>query len=110
MGYRIKNNKIYNPKACEIGINYNCKLSCRGCSHLSPAFIKRFEVPAPIFNACSILGKYYHPKYIKLVGGEPLLHPDLLQVIDAIRSSGLSNYIQVVTNGQLLANMSDEFW
>lgn len=110
MSYHIINNKIYNPKACEINVVDHCNLSCRACSHLSPTSVKHFEDPDKIFDSCSILGKYYCPKYIKLIGGEPLLHPNLIQVIDAIRRSGISNYIQVVTNGQLLTKMSDLFW
>ena len=110
MSYRIIENKIFSPKACEINVVDHCNLSCRGCSHLAPTFVKRFEDPNKVFEQCSILAKYYRPKYIKVNGGEPLLHPNLVEVIDAIRSSGISDYIQVATNGQLLAEMPDLFW
>lgn len=110
MSYQIIDNKIYTQKACEINIVAHCNLSCRSCSHLSPTFSKYFEAPDNIFDNCSILAKYYRPKYIKLLGGEPLLHPNLIQVLEAVRNSGISNYIQVMTNGLLLAKMSDEFW
>lgn len=110
MSYRLIENKIYSPKACEINILDHCTLSCRGCSHLAPTFVKRFEDPNKVFDQCSILAKYYRPRYIKVIGGEPLLHPNIVQVLDAIRSSGISDYIQVATNGQLLASMSEEFW
>lgn len=110
MPYLIINEKIYNHKACELNIVEHCNLSCRACSHLSPILPKHFVTPKQVFSDCSTLAKYYHSKYLKIIGGEPLLHPNLIQVIDAIRSSGISEIIQVVTNGQLLPKILDIFW
>jgi hypothetical protein len=45
-----------------------------------------------------------------VLGGEPLLHPDLLTVLDAIRTSGICDSIRVLTNGLLLRRMTTEFW
>ncbi len=110
MSYQIIDGKIYNPNACELNVVYHCNLSCRGCSHLSPIFTNFFVDPGQVFNDFSILANYYRSKYIKIIGGEPLLHPDLIEIIDAVRSSGVSQYIQVVTNGHLLAKVTDTFW
>lgn len=110
MSYQIINGKIYNPNACEVNLVYHCNLSCRGCSHLSPIFTNYFVEPLQVFKDFSTLGKYYRSKYIKIIGGEPLLHPNLIEIIDAVRSSGVSEHIQVVTNGHLLAKIIDSFW
>ena len=47
---------------------------------------------------------------IKLLGGEPLIHPDLLQVISLCRGIFKNTRILLVTNGILLKTMSEEFW
>lgn len=106
----IVEKKIYNPNGCELNVVYHCNLSCRACSHLSPTFAKYFVDPKKVLDDLSILGKYYKANYLKIMGGEPLLHPDLIEVIDAVRSSGISDFIQVATNGQLLSRVSDVFW
>jgi hypothetical protein len=72
---------------------------------------KRYFVdPDQIYRDLTLLGRCYRPKYVCLVGGEPLLHPDLMGVIDAVRRSGVSRRIRVITNGTLLGQMSDSFW
>lgn len=110
MSYQIINGKIYNPNACEINAVYHCNLSCRGCSHLSPLMTNYFVEPIQVFNDLSIIAKYYRSRYIKILGGEPLLHPNLIEIINAVRSSGMGEYIQVVTNGHLLPKIIDSFW
>ena len=46
----------------------------------------------------------------RLLGGEPLLHRDLLQIVRVVRDSGISEEIHIVTNGTLLDRTSDELW
>jgi len=58
----------------------------------------------------SILAKVYRPRLVKVIGGEPLLHKDLAAVIRAARSSGISPYFFVTTNGLLLDRMNDDVW
>lgn len=112
MSDRRENEKIYNSNACELNVVYHCNLSCRACSHLSPTFTQQFVDVNQVFNDFSTLAKYYHSKYIKIMGGEPLLHPNLIQIIDTLRSSGISDRIQIATNGQLLPKILDldAFW
>lgn len=110
MSYNLTKGKIYTPEGCEINVSYHCNLSCRSCSHLSPTFKKFFVDSNQVFLDLSILAKYYHPEYIKVLGGEPLLHPELIQVIDAIRSTNITERILICTNGQLLSKTPNEFW
>lgn len=109
MSYEIKNGKIQ-AKACELNVVHHCNLSCRACSHLSPMAKKFFVDPEKVLNDLSLLSKYYHPQRISLIGGEALLHPDLLDVVNAVRQSGISECIRVVTNGLLLWKMPKLFW
>lgn len=109
MSYKIKNGKIQ-TSLCELNVVHHCNLSCRSCSHLSDRMNKYFVDPDQVLRDFSILAKYCHPQHVRLCGGEPLLHPRLLDVIDAVRKSGISECIRVVTNGTLLQRMPDIFW
>ena len=56
------------------------------------------------------LARYYHVDAVRLLGGEPLLHPDLAGVIDAVRESRIGDSVEVWTNGVLLPRMPRSFW
>ena len=109
MSFEIRNGKIQ-ARECLLNAVHHRNLSCRACSHLSPRAKKFFVDPDKVLNDLSILAKYYHPKHVSLMGGEPLLHPDLFGVVEAIRKSGISERIRIVTNGILLGQMPDLLW
>ena len=46
----------------------------------------------------------------KFVGGEPLLHPQLLDFLRAAKDVGIANRLVLVTNGVLLHTAPDELW
>jgi cyclic pyranopterin phosphate synthase len=96
--------------ACQTDLVDHCNLSCRDCDHASPSFKKRHAEPETLHRDFSILAKVYKPQLVQLLGGEPLLHPDIIGAIHAIRSSGISERIMVFTNGLLLDRMKDDFW
>ena len=50
------------------------------------------------------------PGIFKLVGGEPLLHPRLLDCLRAARESGIAPVVSITTNGLLLGKMPEPFW
>lgn len=107
--YRVIDGKIRNSK-CEINVAEHCNLSCQGCSHLSPVLPKHFVSPRDLLADLSILARHYRADAVRLLGGEPLLHPDLPGVAAAVRASGVTERICVVTNGLLLARMDESFW
>jgi organic radical activating enzyme len=107
--YRIVDGRILNRR-CEINVAEHCNLSCRSCSHLSPVLSKSFADPDVVARDLTALSRSYHAKVVRLLGGEPLLHPDLPAVIDAVRRSGACDSIMVVTNGLLLPRMTAAFW
>ena len=47
---------------------------------------------------------------ISIFGGEPLIHPDLLEILQATRESFVNTIIQLTTNGLLLLNQNNDFW
>ena len=49
-------------------------------------------------------------EWIHLMGGEPLLHPDIIDVMKIARDNFTYGKIQIVTNGILLSQKEDMFW
>ncbi len=109
-GVRIVNGKILPHYACQADIVSQCNLACRDCDHVSPIAKNRFTNPETLHRDFSILAKVYKPQLVQLLGGEPLLHPDIVTVIKAVRASGISDRVMVVSNGLLLSRMQDDFW
>ena len=107
--YQLVEGRIHNS-TCEINVAEHCNLSCRGCSHLSPIMGKYFVEPTEVLADLSLLARHYRVDQVRLLGGEPLLHPDLLTVISAVRTSGITERVTLTTNGLLLARMPIELW
>jgi organic radical activating enzyme len=107
--YEVIDGRIQARKL-EIGVAEHCNLSCRSCSHLSPTLKKHLVDADQIVGQLELLAPHYEPGYVRLLGGEPLLHPDLVGIIEAVRRSGISDVVWVVTNGVRLPRMSEEFW
>jgi GTP 3',8-cyclase len=107
--YEVIDGRIQARKL-EIGIAEHCNLSCRSCSHLSPMLKKHLVDGDQLVGQLELLAPHYQPGYIRLLGGEPLLHPDVVGIIEAVRRSGISDVVWVVTNGVRLPRMSEAFW
>lgn len=107
---RIEGGHIVPPTALEIIVADHCNISCRQCNHGSPGVAKWFADPAAVGRDLAILAKVYRPGFIKLIGGEPLLHPDLAGLVAAARRSGVSQRFMLCTNGLLLHRMADAAW
>lgn len=89
----------------ELVVAEQCNLTCRACSHLSPVAPKNFANPVETGRALGVLYTAFHMKVVKLMGGEPLLHPDFAAVVAAVRSTAPSAELHLVTNGHLLSRM-----
>lgn len=88
--------------ALEINAVLHCNLSCRGCSHASPTAARWFAEPAIVERDLHALSRVASPECVRVVGGEPLLHPDLPALLAAVRASGIRGRVRVVTNGTRL--------
>jgi sulfatase maturation enzyme AslB (radical SAM superfamily) len=109
-GVRIVDGKIIPQYACQAEIVGHCNLSCRDCNHLSPIAGKGYADPERLYQDFSILAKVYQPQLVYLAGGEPLLNPRITEAVRAVRASGISDRMRILTNGVLLPRMKDEFW
>jgi organic radical activating enzyme len=107
--YRVKDGRVLN-RSCVVNIVEHCNLRCRSCQHLSPVLPKYSVDPDTLQADLSALAASYHVKVLKLLGGEPLLHPSVVDVIAAARASQVADIIEVWTNGLLLPRVERRFW
>lgn len=109
-----KNDKLLPRKnvQLDIAIVRHCNLCCKGCDHFSPLAQEQYM---PIENYERDLRRLSELlngdiAYINLLGGEPLLNPDIIKFMSIGRSCFASTDINVCTNGLLLRSMSNDFW
>lgn len=107
---RLENGVVVPPLGMEVIVSDHCNLVCNQCNHGSPGMAKWVADPADVARHLAILGRYYRPGFAKLIGGEPLLHPDLAGLAAAVRGSGITGRLQLVTNGTLIDRMTDAAW
>lgn len=89
----------------------HCNLNCRGCSHFSPASAPRYADPSRMERDFERLAQLFgRVDVLRLMGGEPLLHPDVEHFLIAARSRLADSEISLGTNGLLLAAQPPSFW
>ena len=71
-----------------------CNINCRGCYRRNRSGHKPID---QLREEVLFLKKWRNSDSIAIAGGEPTLHPDILDLIEFIRSSGMKSLI--ITNG-----------
>ncbi len=97
-------------RSLEAHIVDHCNLTCADCCSLSPALAPRFDDVATLTRDLRLAASVLAPRVFKLVGGEPLLHPELPALAHAVRASGIAPVLSLTTNGLLLARAADAVW
>lgn len=90
-----------------------CNCACRGCNHLSPMVTVKDNPhvrPEDLGYDLERLAKVAHSKAWAALGGEPTIHPDLVELLIIADASGIADEIEVWTNGTLLRRMRPDFW
>lgn len=88
-----------------------CNLRCRQCAASSPFATDPNTPSLDEFRATlRALEPVFRAHQIKILGGEPLLNPELVALMRVARESGVFEAVRVTTNGVLLPKMADEFW
>lgn len=105
--YRICENKVL-TRAIEVNAVTQCNLSCKGCSHCSPIAENKIYNPDQLKRDLMILSKFLKTEFVRVVGGEPLLHPELSIFLKNIKESKISEKTCLVTNGLLLDKINEE--
>jgi hypothetical protein len=95
----------------ELHLADHCNLNCKGCSHFSPIAEKRFADLNEHERDMKQLQKLFSTIHkIVLMGGEPLLNPQIDSFLFVTRSCFPKANILIYTNGILLPQMSETFW
>lgn len=92
------------PRKITMAITAHCNLRCTGCRYgrdFMPGAQMSLEMARSVIADASAAGV----GTLRLYGGEPLLHPDLPQMVASSLSAGISTY--VTTNGMLLEQKID---
>lgn len=104
-----------NPKAMldyEVQLVEHCNLNCKSCSHFSPIAKEEFLDVDEYEKDCKRLSELFEQKvnFIRLMGGEPLLHPNIEKFLSITRNYFPNGIIDLDTNGILVLSMKDKFW
>ena len=99
--------KVY---ALEVHAVQHCNLRCLGCAQLSPLLPRGYESPDTLEMALRNLALHLVCEKLQILGGEPLLHPQIVDILSVSARSGLASKLTVKTNGLLLHRVPADFW
>lgn len=94
-------------ESVELHVVEHCNLRCAQCCNISPYLAARTMSVDEVRDACARIRSALRPDVLKIMGGEPLLHPDLGGVLRAVRQSGVAPRVRLFTNGLLLRTLDD---
>ena len=97
----------------ETDVTTACQLSCVACNHHVPLWRKagpKHADPRQVERDLNALSGIVHAKVWGALGGEPLLSPQLVEILSIARQSKIADTIEVWTNGLLLPRMGSAFW
>jgi cyclic pyranopterin phosphate synthase len=109
MEYRIAEGKVQ-TRALEYHIADHCNLRCDHCCSFSPILKKWFADPAEFEADLRSVGRVVAPEFLKIVGGEPLLHPELERLLVIAKSLTVGRRIQLTTNAFLIDRLTPRGW
>lgn len=93
----------------ELHISDKCNLDCRGCSHFSPLFDElNADFNQKINDIRQIKALFDDVFRIDILGGEPLLNPEVGKYVSELRKELPKTFIQIYTNGLLIPGLKDE--
>ncbi len=93
----------------EFHISDKCNLNCKGCTHFSPLFDNIGASYDKRINDLREIKRLFPNLFVlNLLGGEPLLAPELDKYIIAVRKMFPESYIQITSNGLLIPKISKE--
>jgi MoaA/NifB/PqqE/SkfB family radical SAM enzyme len=94
----------------DVHLTDHCNLNCKGCVHFSNICKQWFVDPEKFADDMRVMSQRVNVAQIFLLGGEPLLHPQIDALVRTARRFFPKTRICVVTNGLLLMKMKDSFW
>jgi len=94
----------------DIMIAYACNISCAGCISLSDHNRVGIEPLNQLETDIDNWANVIEPQVITIFGGEPCIHPSLIEICQHVRKSWPNSLIRLITNGYLLGNFDPAVW
>ena len=94
----------------ETNVTLACQNRCVSCNHFIPVQSPWFVKPETLERDLNTAAKIVHFNVYNLVGGEPTLHPHILDLLDIVNASGISSRTEITSNGQGAQRWSDDFY
>lgn len=96
----------------EFPLTSHCNLNCQMCTVFSPIAEKTFLSMESFYKDISRMGSLFGSKnvWFRMVGGEPLLHPQIVDMMLLARKVLPNALISITTNGLLAKKMDDAFY
>ena len=92
-------------------IVHHCNLNCKGCDHCAPIAEEEYVDLKQYKNDLKAIKKtFYNINIFAIMGGEPLLHPQLIEIVKLSRKILKNTIILIYTNGINLEKLPEEFW
>lgn len=107
--FRIENDKL-TLQSLQVPMVNHCINHCVACASFSPISPKGFLDKDIIRRDILDMKEVFDIDIFYLFGGEPLLHPDLIEIMDIVKESKIAKTLSILTNGQLLLTMKKDFW
>lgn len=107
--YRSDFKSVYEGIEIEMHIVNHCNLNCNCCNHFSPLADSWFITLEDFVNQITELkNNIPNIKTFLILGGEPALHPNLLEIcIKAREILGPTVYIEVLSNGTIIHKIAE---
>ena len=96
----------------EIPITDKCNLNCKGCLFACSEKDESEDIPADdiVSDMKRMSELFYDIPWIRILGGEPLMHPAILRILENARNIYKDSEIDLCTNGLLIPKLSDTFF
>lgn len=96
----------------EVPVTDKCNLNCKGCLFACNAIGQNEDVPT--WQVVSDLRRmkevFGDIPWIRILGGEPLLHPQLLYILGECRKVFPKSEVDILTNGLLFPKLPESFF
>ena len=92
----------------ETNVVDHCNLNCKGCAHFSNIYDNNYVDLFKYERDIKLISQKFNVYYFRILGGEPLLHPDFSELLNISRRTLPNTKIVVVSNGLLLDKLDEK--
>lgn len=114
IGFADRLAKMATKPKLDVQVCDHCNLRCAGCLHFAPladeCFLDVASYERDLRRLASVDGIEGYFSSVVLMGGEPLLHPRLADIVRTTRAHLPRQDVVLCTNGLLLRRMDEDFW